>query len=962
MTKIESVVKTALLNGKDFSTKRGWIIKISTDDKVQIWPPKGEGRETTLAFLDKAVKDFCKQADVMAPGVNETNAPKSTSDGSLGKDTSGKSPKKFNPSVNKTPKPDGSFTDKSLGSDTSMDEAFAIPSVNKDMTPDDEGLTDTDLGSDSSGNSTKFDNKVVNVQSDGRTGKRKKAQQKKTHAPEILANVGDVNFIDYGGLIVVDTGYGPEGWYIRPPDANPHLDYKDWELYQFPLDKVVDDSTWFMSKLKSIADTIGSTEEELRGWFASDDLTERALGYDAVIGWGGADEFDDPQQLDAKEIHELFGEEYVEDEPEDNGPVGEEVEEDEFGSWKKGKISDTFANGPDPSEIYRKLNAKSVSKSLLTNILNAEEWEATQRLAQMDKNQPKRGPGMPGAGKATYSEGNSSGNVAANDPANPDTDLEAGCHGSPKKKSLRTAGPKLREKWLNDGGYHREIESESAEELHALVQGFGGEDVDWAKFKPAMPEDKDAEAQQQPVQEGAGAAPITAKKGQSQNEGDNDLLRDVDVEGHRLQMWYAGQSGGRDHIHYKFSDPKGTVLFEGSDYSPSPMTAIDSDEAVRGLLGFLTLKPGDTDDGYFEKYTDEQKSFADSSAEGLSLWGMDPQDDDEDDYYHHFKDWEGGSKLAQSADVEAVDDSAKETINNYFGEYGKELTKDDGVAPKGKNPKKMLDKGKKGQAAPPPATPAAPAPAAPGGPGAAPAPGGQPAAPAPKAPAPKAPQGLQPGVGDAGIQALGWTAEDVQSMSDDQKKGILQIKLTKPGTQPKQQMPEKSPAPKTPAPGGPGTPPAGPQGPAAPGSEPAPPAPSAPAPKATKGGKKVKRGQAAPMPDTDAAPAAPAQEAPQSPAVPGKAPATPAAPKGPTKPAGGPAQDPGQAGGGQEQQAFQILQEVQQMQVNAATPNEVGTAKVSQLLQRLLTELGITPDQASKLFGLQRGNFGTLFK
>jgi hypothetical protein len=324
------------------------------------------------------------------------------------------------------------------------------------------------------------------------------------------------------------------------------------------------------------------------------------------------------------------------------------------------------------------------------------------------------------------------------------------------------------------------------------------------------------------------------------------------------------------------------------------------------------------------------------------------------------------TKMAQSADVEAVDDDAKETINNYFGEYGKELTKDTGVSPKKDNPKDKLKKKfepKRGQAAPPPATPAAPAPAAPGGPGAAPAPGGQPAAPgapAPKAPAPKAPQGLQPGVGDAGIQALGWTAEDVQSMTDDQKKGILQIKLTKPGTEQKPQMQPKTPAPapKAPAPGGPQAP----AGPAAPGSEPAPPAPSAPSPKAVKGIKKGKKAQAAPLPETEGAPAAPAQEAPQSPAAPGKAPATPAAPKGPTKPAGGPAQDPGQAGGGQEQQAFQILQEVQQMQVNAATPNEVGTAKVSQLLQRLLTELGITPDQASKLFGLQRGNFGTLFK
>lgn len=907
MTKTESIVKNALLNGKDFQTKRGWIIKISTDDKVQIWPPKGEGRETTLAFLDKAVKDFCKQADVMAPGVNETNAPKSTSDGSLGKDTSTKSPKKFDPSVNKTPKPDGSFTDKSLGADTSMDEAFATPSVNKDMTPDNEGLTDTDLGSDSSGNSTKFDNKVVNVQSDGRTGKR--AQQ--SYPGERLDDLG---------VLTLNEGIA---------------------AYQELLDYL--ESNEAFNAIQSASPELQKRYKELRGTF------RRGLSLNESLQKLQHGE-DDPE-TDASDLTDQDYEAFKN--------AIQEIENDLFMEKENvpltaKKISDTFANGPDPSEIYRKLNAKSISKELLNGILNEEEWEATQRLAQMDKNQPKRGPGMPGKGKGNFSEGPGvGGQIGAEE------EIE---DAFPKKKPVKTAGPKLREKWLNDGGYHREIESESAEELHALVQGFGGEDVDWAKFKPAMPEDKDAEAQQQPVQEGAGAAPITAKKGQSQNEGDNDLLRDVDVEGHRLQMWYAGQSGGRDHIHYKFSDPKGTVLFEGSDYSPSPMTAIDSDEAVRGLLGFLTLKPGDTDDEYFEKYTDEQKSFADSSAEGLSMWGMDPQDDDEDDYYHHFKDWEGGSKLAQSADVEAVDDSAKETINNYFGEYGKELTKDDGVAPKGKNPKKMLDKGKRGQAAPPPATPAAPAPAAPGGPGAAPAPGGQPAAPAPKAPAPKAPQGLQPGVGDAGIQALGWTAEDVQSMSDDQKKGILQIKLTKPGTQPKQQMPEKSPAPKTPAPGGPGTPPAGPQGPAAPGSEPAPPAPSAPSPKAVKGIKKGKKAQAAPLPETEEAPAAPAQEAPQSPAAPGKAPATPAAPKGPAKPGGAPATDPGQQGGGQEQQAFQILQEVQASQVNAATPNEVSTAKVSALLQRLLTELGVTPDQASKLFGLQRGNFGTLFK
>ncbi len=825
MTKIESVVKNALLNGKDFQTKRGWIIKISTDDKVQIWPPKGEGRETTLAFLDKAVKDFCKQADVMAPGVNETNPPKSTSDGSLGKDTSGKSPKKFDPSVNKTPKPDGSFTDKSLGSDTSGDEAFAIPSVNKDMTPDNESLTDTDLGSDSSGNSTKFDNKVVNVQSDGRTGKRAQG---------------------FGGVDLHKVVYAQEEGASR-------------------------------NRVKPI------WEDEALATLENEETGERTR----------------VPVVDLLEFYTLLdsGEQVI------HSPEEQEFDYNEDrGASKKSKISDTFANGPDPSEIYRKLNAKSVSKELLNGILNEEEWEATQRLAQMDKNQPKRGPGMPGKGKGNFSEGSGvGGQIGAEE------EIE---DAFPKKKPVKTAGPKLREKWLNDGGYHREIESESAEELHALVQGFGGEDVDWAKFKPAMPEDKDAEAQQQPVQEGAGAAPITANKEASLgSELSGAKIIKYDDQTDITYAWFGGHG-----VHGYNSEGVEVDFYNTGDFS--------QDNADPAII----------------------ESSIEEHIQGMR----------EEDHY--------ASRKAQSADIEAVDDEAKETINNYMGEYGKELTKDDGVAPKGKNPKKMLDKGKRGQAAPPPATPAAPAPAAPGGPGAAPAPGGQPAAPAPKAPAPKAPQGLQPGVGDAGIQALGWTAEDVQSMTDEQKKGILQIKLTKPGTEQKPQMQPKTPAPKTPAPGGPGTPPAGPQSPAAPGSEPAPPAPSAPSPKAVKGIKKGKKAQAAPLPETEEAPAAPAQEAPQSPAAPGKAPATPAAPKGPAKPAGGPAADPGQAGGGQEQQAFQILQEVQQMQVNAATPNEVGTAKVSQLLQRLLTELGITPDQASKLFGLQRGNFGTLFK
>ena len=60
------------------------------------------------------------------------------------------------------------------------------------------------------------------------------------------------------------------------------------------------------------------------------------------------------------------------------------------------------------------------------------------------------------------------------------------------------------------------------------------------------------------------------------------------------------------------------TVFEGEDFSPSPLHAIDSDEAVAALMGFLTLRPGDTDREYFAEYTPEQLEFADQHAEALA--------------------------------------------------------------------------------------------------------------------------------------------------------------------------------------------------------------------------------------------------------------------------------------------------------------------------------------------------------
>jgi len=62
---------------------------------------------------------------------------------------------------------------------------------------------------------------------------------------------------------------------------------------------------------------------------------------------------------------------------------------------------------------------------------------------------------------------------------------------------------------------------------------------------------------------------------------------------------------------------EGKTIFEGDDFACSPFDAIDSDGAIACLMGFLTLRPGDTDSEYFENYTPEQLEFCALHAEAL---------------------------------------------------------------------------------------------------------------------------------------------------------------------------------------------------------------------------------------------------------------------------------------------------------------------------------------------------------
>jgi hypothetical protein len=119
-----------------------------------------------------------------------------------------------------------------------------------------------------------------------------------------------------------------------------------------------------------------------------------------------------------------------------------------------------------------------------------------------------------------------------------------------------------------------------------------------------------------------------------------EILRDVNVDGYRLITWDTPNrcSTGQWQIGYAFYEPGNEdPLFIGEDCGVSPMHTVDSDEALRALLGFLTLKPGDTDQEYFDAYTPRQLAWCKSKAEELQEWGF--EQTDSEDPLPEFRDW-----------------------------------------------------------------------------------------------------------------------------------------------------------------------------------------------------------------------------------------------------------------------------------------------------------------------------------
>lgn len=120
---------------------------------------------------------------------------------------------------------------------------------------------------------------------------------------------------------------------------------------------------------------------------------------------------------------------------------------------------------------------------------------------------------------------------------------------------------------------------------------------------------------------------------------DDRRLRHVRLAGtpYTLIVWdtYRTEPGRfpREILGYALAkDGEADPIFCAEDYFAPAIKSrgrsIDGDHTLRDLLGFLTLRPGDTDEEYFASYTPRQIAFAADEAEALSIWALEVCDGD----------------------------------------------------------------------------------------------------------------------------------------------------------------------------------------------------------------------------------------------------------------------------------------------------------------------------------------------
>jgi hypothetical protein len=91
------------------------------------------------------------------------------------------------------------------------------------------------------------------------------------------------------------------------------------------------------------------------------------------------------------------------------------------------------------------------------------------------------------------------------------------------------------------------------------------------------------------------------------------------LELHELRGPGRWREDGKTPIGYRFYHDD-QLIFEGDDIAVPAGQTLDGDQTVRGVLGFLALRPGDVEADYFAAYTPEQLAWRDEHAEYLKCF------------------------------------------------------------------------------------------------------------------------------------------------------------------------------------------------------------------------------------------------------------------------------------------------------------------------------------------------------
>jgi hypothetical protein len=98
----------------------------------------------------------------------------------------------------------------------------------------------------------------------------------------------------------------------------------------------------------------------------------------------------------------------------------------------------------------------------------------------------------------------------------------------------------------------------------------------------------------------------------------------------RLSLWDTYRTrDGKSELRYCLSIVEGSaeysrnpITFEGADFYPSPLHAIDSDATAAALIGFFAYYAESESAREEQGFSERQSEALTSHADALTLWGM----------------------------------------------------------------------------------------------------------------------------------------------------------------------------------------------------------------------------------------------------------------------------------------------------------------------------------------------------